>query len=147
MICWIWIINYANEKIGHDHSNSLNLYLFFKMINTLIKRSLFRYCSIRNSTPKRYLSSENGDVFKLQERGFFCDNLSETEFVLFHMNLYFEIKKLINWYSSNNIRKLVTSGKQSIYCGFDPTAKSLHIGNLVGMLICLFRFILFKCKN
>lgn len=33
---------------------------------------------------------------------------------------------------SANLRKLVSTKKQTIYCGFDPTAKSLHIGNLVG---------------
>jgi tyrosyl-tRNA synthetase len=33
---------------------------------------------------------------------------------------------------SSNLKKLVASKKQAIYCGFDPTAKSLHIGNLVG---------------
>ncbi|CAF0769346.1 unnamed protein product [Adineta ricciae] len=79
------------------------------MINHLIKRSLIRYCSIS----KRYLSSETSDVFKLQERGFFCDNLAEVD---------------------DNLRKLVTSKKQTIYCGFDPTARSLHVGNLVGLI-------------
>jgi hypothetical protein len=28
---------------------------------------------------KRYVSTETGDVFKAQERGFFCDNLAEVE--------------------------------------------------------------------
>ena len=46
-----------------------------KMISHQIKRSLIRYCSIS----KRYLSSETSDVFKLQERGFFCENLAEVE--------------------------------------------------------------------
>ncbi|CAF4411360.1 unnamed protein product, partial [Adineta steineri] len=73
------------------------------IINILLKRSLVRYYSIS----KRYLSTNTSDVFKLQEHGFFCDNLAEVE-------------------------KLVTSKQQTIYCGFDPTAKSLHIGNLVG---------------
>lgn len=34
---------------------------------------------------------------------------------------------------SDQLRKFVMSKKQTIYCGFDPTAQSLHIGNLVGM--------------
>jgi tyrosyl-tRNA synthetase len=45
-------------------------------------------------------------------------------------------------YFSENLKKLVTSKKQTIYCGFDPTAKSLHIGNLVGELIILFKFLI-----
>jgi tyrosyl-tRNA synthetase len=35
---------------------------------------------------------------------------------------------------SANLRKLVTNSQQTIYCGFDPTARSLHIGNLVGLI-------------
>ncbi len=49
------------------------------MINILIKRSLVRYYSIHNSICKRYSSTDSGDVFKLQERGFFCDNLADVE--------------------------------------------------------------------
>ncbi len=45
------------------------------MINILIKRSLVRY----NSISKRYLSTDSSDVFKVQDRGFFCDNLAEIE--------------------------------------------------------------------
>jgi len=41
--------------------------------------------------------------------------------------------ELIEWNFSANLRKLVSTNKQTIYCGFDPTAKSLHIGNLVGI--------------
>ncbi|CAF1010865.1 unnamed protein product [Rotaria sp. Silwood1] len=83
------------------------------MINIIIKRSLIRYYSISNIISKRYLSSDSSDIFKLQERGFFCDNLAETD---------------------DNLRKLISTKKQTIYCGFDPTAKSLHIGNLVGLI-------------
>ena len=45
------------------------------MLNIILKRSLVRYCSV----PKRCLSTDSGDVFKLQERGFFCDNLADVE--------------------------------------------------------------------
>lgn len=44
---------------------------------------------------------------------------------------------------SANLRKLVSTKKQTIYCGFDPTAKSLHIGNLVGKQ----KIIIFNKKN
>ena len=37
------------------------------------------------------------------------------------------------------LRALLASGPQTLYCGFDPTASSLHIGNLVPLL-CLRRF-------
>jgi hypothetical protein len=46
------------------------------MINILIKRSLIRSY---NSISKRYLSTESSDVFKVQERGFFHDNIAEVE--------------------------------------------------------------------
>ncbi len=44
--------------------------------------------------------------------------------------------------SSDNLRKFVNTKKQTIYCGFDPTAKSLHIGNLVGMKKKRFKYVL-----
>lgn len=29
---------------------------------------------------------------------------------------------------------MISTNLQSVYCGFDPTAKSLHIGNLLGII-------------
>jgi tyrosyl-tRNA synthetase len=46
---------------------------------------------------------------------------------------------LIEQYSSEeNVRKLLAS-KQTIYCGFDPSASSMHLGNFV-MISLLMRF-------
>ncbi|CAF0794593.1 unnamed protein product, partial [Brachionus calyciflorus] len=33
--------------------------------------------------------------------------------------------------------KLMSSGVQSVYCGFDPTAASLHIGNLIAIIMLI----------
>ncbi len=33
------------------------------------------------------------------------------------------------------LKKEMNKGKVSLYCGFDPTADSLHIGNLVPILV------------
>jgi len=53
----------------------MDSFVILKMINILIKRLLIRTCL----TSKRYLTTDSSDVFKLQERGFFCDNLAEVE--------------------------------------------------------------------
>ncbi|GAB1609793.1 tyrosine--tRNA ligase, mitochondrial-like [Argonauta hians] len=39
--------------------------------------------------------------------------------------------------SSPDLVKKLLSGPQSIYCGFDPTASSLHIGNLLAIIALL----------
>ena len=39
----------------------------------------------------------------------------------------------------DGLKKWLSEPGRSLYCGFDPTAKSLHIGNLVPLL-CLLRF-------
>lgn len=35
------------------------------------------------------------------------------------------------------LEKLLTSSPQTLYCGFDPTADSLHLGNLVSIMVLL----------
>lgn len=49
-----------------------------------------------------------------------------------HIDLIRMCQKRIHCRVSDHQRKLVTREKQTVYCGFDPTARSLHIGNLVG---------------
>ena len=49
------------------------------MINIIVKRSLVGYRSVGHFISKRYLSGRFGDVFNLQERGYFYDNLAEVE--------------------------------------------------------------------
>ncbi|HZI95846.1 MAG TPA: tyrosine--tRNA ligase, partial [Candidatus Paceibacterota bacterium] len=46
-----------------------------------------------------------------------------------------KFRGLINQASNlDGLRKEINKGKISLYCGFDPTADSLHIGNLVPIL-------------
>ena len=35
------------------------------------------------------------------------------------------------------LREALASGPITAYCGFDPTAPSLHFGNLVQLIVCL----------
>lgn len=47
---------------------------------------------------------------------------------------------LVSAYTSEDMEKLFEQNHQTIYCGFDPTARSLHIGNMLaimGMIHCL----------
>jgi len=37
--------------------------------------------------------------------------------------------------TGEGLEKLVGSKKVSVYCGFDPTAESLHLGNLLGIIV------------
>ncbi|ESO10563.1 hypothetical protein HELRODRAFT_190092 [Helobdella robusta] len=38
---------------------------------------------------------------------------------------------------SPELLKMLTSSRQTIYCGFDPTADSLHVGNLLPLIVLL----------
>ena len=40
------------------------------------------------------------------------------------------------------LRALLGGGPITYYCGFDPTAPSLHLGNLVQLLLLLFSLLL-----
>ncbi|XP_030388458.1 tyrosine--tRNA ligase, mitochondrial [Scaptodrosophila lebanonensis] len=75
--------------------------------------------SQRNSyaAAKRYFTHKN--LLGLSERGFFQNIFPDT--------------------AGSRMETLFTSGPQSIYAGFDPTADSLHVGNLLvimGLLHC-----------
>jgi len=37
--------------------------------------------------------------------------------------------------NEEELRKAAEAGTLSVYCGFDPTADSLHLGNLLGILV------------
>ena len=58
------------------------------------------------------------------------------------MNLFDELK-CRDWSTITRTRRKMTSalekGGVSLYCGFDPTADSLHIGNLIP-IVGLMRF-------
>lgn len=47
-----------------------------------------------------------------------------------------EMRGLLNQTTDReNLEKQLAEGKTALYCGFDPTADSLHIGNLVSVLL------------
>ena len=60
----------------------------------------------------RYYSSRN--VLKLHERGFYSD--------------------LFPYKTADEVLDLLNSADQTVYAGFDPTADSLHIGNLLVLI-------------
>jgi tyrosyl-tRNA synthetase len=37
--------------------------------------------------------------------------------------------------ANDGLEKAAGDGKLKVYCGFDPTASSLHIGNLLGIIV------------
>ena len=37
--------------------------------------------------------------------------------------------------NEEELRKAAAAGPLKVYCGFDPTADSLHLGNLLGILV------------
>ncbi|XP_045448475.1 tyrosine--tRNA ligase, mitochondrial [Melitaea cinxia] len=63
-------------------------------------------------TTKRLSSSRN--ILKLSERGMYQDMFPNT--------------------AANEIRDLLNKSPQCVYAGFDPTADSLHVGNLLVIL-------------
>jgi tyrosyl-tRNA synthetase len=44
---------------------------------------------------------------------------------------------IIFFCSSKALEDLYIGSKQTIYCGFDPTARSLHIGNLLAIIVLI----------
>ena len=50
------------------------------------------------------------------------------------LNFLFLIKIYMNFFCSGPDLSRLLSAPQSIYCGFDPTADSLHIGNLLAII-------------
>ncbi|XP_038064265.1 tyrosine--tRNA ligase, mitochondrial-like isoform X2 [Patiria miniata] len=64
---------------------------------------------------KRRCYSSRRNILTLTERGIFQDIFPDT----------------------SDLPKVLSSGPQCIYCGFDPTADSLHIGNLLAIIALL----------
>ncbi|HYM36153.1 MAG TPA: tyrosine--tRNA ligase [Steroidobacteraceae bacterium] len=52
------------------------------------------------------------------------------------MNFYDELQArgIIKQVTSPKLREAMSAGSITLYCGFDPTADSLHVGNLFGLL-------------
>ncbi|GLV44987.1 Tyrosyl-tRNA synthetase mitochondrial [Carabus blaptoides fortunei] len=61
---------------------------------------------------RRYYSNRN--IWKLKERGMFQDIFPDT--------------------TSGEVTDLCNAGPQTVYAGFDPTADSLHVGNLLVLI-------------
>eukprot|EP00058_Branchiostoma_floridae_P009893 XP_002595381.1 hypothetical protein BRAFLDRAFT_119005 [Branchiostoma floridae] len=94
------------------------------MVTFSLKRLCRRFCVLRQHHQlsgaqkqcRNYATKTN--ILTLHERGIFVDIFPEA---------------------SIELPKLLQSGPQCVYCGFDPTADSLHIGNLlaiIGLLHC-----------
>lgn len=77
---------------------------------------------------------DNRNILLLHDRGIFED--------IFPDNCRYEISILFifprtariiicQFVNSNEVRDLVVSAPQTVYAGFDPTASSLHVGNLL----------------
>ncbi|CAF1511166.1 unnamed protein product, partial [Didymodactylos carnosus] len=60
-----------------------------------------------------YRSITDNNIFSLQERGLFREILPPVD---------------------PELTQSVMNKKQTVYCGFDPTAESLHIGNLIALI-------------
>jgi len=46
-----------------------------------------------------------------------------------------EDRGLLYQNSSEELFKIFDEGKGKFYCGFDPTADSLHLGNFIGFMV------------
>jgi hypothetical protein len=46
-----------------------------------------------------------------------------------------EERWLIEFVTSEELRTACTKQRLKVYCGFDPTAESLHLGNLLGIIV------------
>ncbi|GJX14341.1 tyrosine--tRNA ligase, chloroplastic/mitochondrial [Tanacetum coccineum] len=46
-----------------------------------------------------------------------------------------EQRGLLESVTSDNLKTLSTTSSLRVYCGFDPTAESLHLGNLIGIIV------------
>lgn len=57
----------------------------------------------------------NGLLFSLNKRGVVKDSFPENA-------------------AQDQLPRLLQSGAQTVYCGFDPTADSLHVGNLLAII-------------
>ncbi|XP_033117961.1 tyrosine--tRNA ligase, mitochondrial-like isoform X2 [Anneissia japonica] len=71
-------------------------------------------CQVRGfSNTVQRLCRSSSNILTLHQRGLFKDIFPN---------------------SSDELAKLLTSSPQTVYCGFDPTAPSLHIGNLLAII-------------
>ncbi|KAK6482817.1 tyrosine--tRNA ligase [Huso huso] len=64
---------------------------------------------------RRHSVSESGVLYLLNKRGILKDAFPDTAGQL-------------------QLPMLLESGSQTVYCGFDPTAESLHVGNLLAII-------------
>ncbi|XP_018531464.1 tyrosine--tRNA ligase, mitochondrial [Lates calcarifer] len=60
-------------------------------------------------------TAHNGLLFSLNKRGILKDSFPENA-------------------AHDQLPRLLQSGSQTVYCGFDPTADSLHVGNLLAII-------------
>lgn len=46
-----------------------------------------------------------------------------------------EDRGLLYQNSNDKVFELIDAGQANFYCGFDPTADSLHLGNFIGFMV------------
>lgn len=100
----------------------------------MFAKRLFHYVKQFELSFRRNYADKN--VLSLTERGFFQDIFPDNARFIFQNPIAIFIEYI---FFSAKIRKLFITKQQTVYAGFDPTADSLHIGNLLvimGLLHC-----------
>ncbi|XP_067906921.1 tyrosine--tRNA ligase, mitochondrial [Heterodontus francisci] len=75
--------------------------------------------------PSSFLSAPGSAAVRVQSR---CKS-GRNVLQLHHRGIFKDI-----FPEAGNLHQLLESGSQTLYCGFDPTADSLHIGNLLAVI-------------
>ncbi|XP_013878749.1 tyrosine--tRNA ligase, mitochondrial [Austrofundulus limnaeus] len=83
-----------------------------------VPRSVFKRARFRLTLDSKFHSSSpahSGLLLSLHKRGILKDTFPDKA-------------------AQDELPRLLQSGSQTIYCGFDPTADSLHVGNLLALI-------------
>lgn len=107
-----------------------------RIIEYALKRpQLIRQCIRLTSTAK----FENRNILRLSERGLISDIFPNKRFIKAASHQRAKNPNLLffSFYSSLDLEKMLASRTVSVYCGFDPTAPSLHAGNLLALMFLL----------
>ncbi|KAL8256190.1 hypothetical protein R6Q59_031257 [Mikania micrantha] len=70
--------------------------------------------------------------------GKFCTSQStqqHTQFARPNVVGVLEERGLLDSLTGENLRSICSDSSVRVYCGFDPTAESLHLGNLIGLIV------------
>ncbi|KAL7595711.1 tyrosine--tRNA ligase, chloroplastic/mitochondrial-like [Lactuca sativa] len=101
-----------------------------------ISSSLFQSPFIRSIPNKRTLHYNNRRHYQLTRK--FCSSqLTQEQSHTSRSNVIeiLEERGLLEAITGDNLRSICTDSSLRVYCGFDPTAESLHLGNLIGIIV------------